>query len=119
MAKILKVRAPFLLGIIDVIAIPRLTLFFGARLLHLGACAAAKACREENKRADNFPAGEYVFHIFLVPDVGNLFSAMSGLGALFFGAISRFSLDYTFSCTLVIMRLMVDLLTRSSRTTSD
>ena len=67
-AKILKVRAPFLLGIIDVIAIPRLTLFFGARLMHLGACAAAKACREENKRADNFPAGEYVFHIFLVPD---------------------------------------------------
>jgi hypothetical protein len=59
-----------------VIAIPHLTLFFGARLLHFGAYAAAKACREENKRADNFPAGEYGFHFFLVPDVGNLFSAI-------------------------------------------
>jgi hypothetical protein len=76
------VRAPFLLGIIDVIAIPRLTLFFGARLMHFGACATAKGCREENKRAANFPAGEYVLHIFLVPDVGNLFSAISGLGTL-------------------------------------
>jgi hypothetical protein len=67
MGKILEVRAPFLLGIIDVIAVPSLTLFFGTRLLRFGACAAAKACHEENKRADNFQAGEYVFHIFLVP----------------------------------------------------
>ena len=72
--------------------------------MHFGACAAAKACREKNKKADNFPAGEYVFHIFLVPDVGNLFSAMSGLGALFLlGQFHIFSLDYTFSCTLDIM----------------
>ena len=49
---------------IDVIAIPRLTLFVGTRLLHFGACAAAKACHEKSKRADNFQAGEYVFHIF-------------------------------------------------------
>jgi hypothetical protein len=49
---------------IDVIAIPRLTLFIGTRLLHCGARAAAKACHEKSKRADNFHAGEYVFHIF-------------------------------------------------------
>jgi hypothetical protein len=58
------VRAPNLFGIIDVIAIPYLTLFFGARLLHFGASAAAKACHEENKRGYNFQAREYVFHIF-------------------------------------------------------
>jgi hypothetical protein len=62
------VFAPNLIGIIDVIAIPRLALFFGTRLLHFGACAAAKAGHEKSKRADNFQAGEYVFHIFLVPD---------------------------------------------------
>jgi hypothetical protein len=62
------VLAPNLIGIIDVIAIPRLTLFFGTRLLHFGACAAAKACHEKSKMADNFQAAEYVFHIFLVPD---------------------------------------------------
>ena len=60
--------APNLIHVIDVIAIPRLTLFFGTRLLHFGACAAAKACHEKSKRADNFQAGEYVFHTFLVPD---------------------------------------------------
>jgi hypothetical protein len=62
------VLAPNPIGIIDVIAVPRLALFFGTRLLHFGACAAAKACHEKSKRADNFQAGEYVFHIFLVPD---------------------------------------------------
>jgi hypothetical protein len=62
------VLAPNLIGIIDVIAIPRLTLFFGTRLLHFGACAAAKARHEKSKRADNFQAGEYVFHIFFVAD---------------------------------------------------
>jgi hypothetical protein len=56
------VLAPNLIGIIDVIAIPRLTLFFGTRLLHFGACAAAKAFREQSKKADNFQAGEYVSH---------------------------------------------------------
>jgi hypothetical protein len=65
--KILEVRAPFLLGIIDVIAVPSLTLFFGTRLLHFGACAAAKACHKESKNADYFPGGGHVFHIFLVP----------------------------------------------------
>src|ERR1700704_3166304 len=45
--EILEVRAPFLLGVIDVIAVPSLTRFFGTRLLHFGACAAAKACHEE------------------------------------------------------------------------
>jgi hypothetical protein len=62
------VLAPNLIGIIDVIAIPRLTLFFGTRLLHFGACAAAKTRHEKSKSAANFQAGEYVFHIFLVPD---------------------------------------------------
>jgi hypothetical protein len=62
------VLAPNLIDMIDVIAIPRLTRFVGTRLLHFGACAAAKACHEKSKRADNFQAGEYVFHIFLVPD---------------------------------------------------
>jgi hypothetical protein len=62
------VLAPNLIDMIDVIAIQRLTLFFGTRLLHFGACAAAKACHEKSKRADDFQAGEYVFHIFLVPD---------------------------------------------------
>jgi len=61
--------APNLIDIIDVIAIPRLTLFFGRRLLHFGACAAAKAQHEKSKRADNFQAGEYVSHIFLVTGV--------------------------------------------------
>ena len=60
--------APNLIDIIDVIAIQRLTLFFGTRLLHFGACAAAKACHDKSKRADNFQAGEYVFHIFFGPD---------------------------------------------------
>jgi len=63
----LQVLTPNPIGIIDVIAIPRLTLFFATRLLHFGACAAAKACHEKSKRADNFQAGEYVFHIYLVP----------------------------------------------------
>jgi hypothetical protein len=62
------VLAPNFIGIIDVIAIPRLTLFFGTRLLHFGACAAAKTRHEKSKSAANFQAGEYVFHIFLVPD---------------------------------------------------
>jgi hypothetical protein len=62
------VLAPNLIGIIDVIAIPGFTLFFGTRLLHFGACAAAKACHEKRKSPDNFQAGEYLFHIFLVPD---------------------------------------------------
>ena len=61
--------APNLIGMIDVIAIPRLTRSFGTRLLHFGACAAAKAQHEKSKRADNFQAGEYVSHIFLVPGV--------------------------------------------------
>jgi hypothetical protein len=46
---------------IDVIAVPRLTRFFGSRLLHFGTLAAAKACHEQGKRADNFQAGEYLF----------------------------------------------------------
>jgi hypothetical protein len=58
--------APSLIGLIDVIAIPRLTVSFGTRLLHFGACTAAKARHEESKRADNFQVGEYVFHIFLL-----------------------------------------------------
>jgi hypothetical protein len=62
------VLAPSLIRIIDVITIPRLTLFFGAGVLHLGACAAAKACRQKSKRAYNFQFGEYVFHILLLPD---------------------------------------------------
>jgi hypothetical protein len=68
MGRILKVDAPFLLGIIDVIAIPRLTRFFGARLLHFGACATAKARHdEEGEKAGNFQAVEKcVFHFFLV-----------------------------------------------------
>ena len=62
-------EAPNLIDIIDVIAIARLTLFFGRRLLQFGACAAAKAQYEKSKRADNFQVGEYVSHIFLVPGV--------------------------------------------------
>jgi len=62
------VLAENLIGMIDVIAIPRLTLFIGTRLLHCGARAATKACHEKSKRADNFQEGEHVFHIFLVPD---------------------------------------------------
>jgi hypothetical protein len=62
------VLAPVLIDVIDVITIPRLTLFFGTRLLRFGACAAAKARHEKSKSADNFQAGEYVFHIFLIPD---------------------------------------------------
>jgi hypothetical protein len=61
------VLAPFLVDPIDVIAIPRLSLFFGTRFLRFGARAAAKACHEESKRPDNFQAGECVFHIVLVP----------------------------------------------------
>jgi hypothetical protein len=64
MGRILEVRAPFLLGIIDVIAVPSLALFFGTRIVRLGACAAAKACYEDRKKASNFAAGECVFHIF-------------------------------------------------------
>jgi hypothetical protein len=63
------VLAPDLIGIIDVITIPGLTLFFGSRLLHFSACAAAKACDEKSSRDDDFQAGAYLFHIFLVPDV--------------------------------------------------
>jgi hypothetical protein len=63
------VLAPNLIGIIDVITIPGLTLFFGNRLLHFSACAAAKACDEKSSRDDAFQAGAYLFHIFLVPDV--------------------------------------------------
>jgi hypothetical protein len=62
------VQAPFPIDTVDVIAIPRLTLFFGTRLLHFAACAAAKDCHEQSKRADNFQAGEYVSHIFPMPD---------------------------------------------------
>jgi hypothetical protein len=64
----LSVDAPNLIDIVDVIAIPRLAFFFGCRLLHFGTCATAKACHEKSKRADSFQAGEYVFHIFLVPE---------------------------------------------------
>jgi hypothetical protein len=61
------VRAPFLLGIVEVIAIPCLTRFFGARLLHFGACATAKARHdEEGEKPGNFQAGECVFHFFLL-----------------------------------------------------
>jgi hypothetical protein len=62
------VLAPNLIRVINVIAIPGLTRFFGTRLLHLGARAAAKACHQKSKRAGNFQASEYLFHIFLVPD---------------------------------------------------
>jgi hypothetical protein len=57
------VRAPFLLGIIEVIAVPSLALFFGTRIVRLGACAAAKAC-QDSKKADHFAAGNCGFHIF-------------------------------------------------------
>ena len=46
----LSVDAPNLIDIVDVIAIPRLALFFGSRLLHFGTCAIAKACHEKSKR---------------------------------------------------------------------
>ena len=60
-------RAPFLLGIVEVIAIPCLTRFFGARLLPFGACATAKARHdEEGEKPDNFQAGECVFHFFFL-----------------------------------------------------
>ena len=64
MGGLLEVRAPFFLGIIDVIAVPSLALFFGTRIVHLGACAAAKACHEDSKKADNFAAGNDPFHMF-------------------------------------------------------
>jgi hypothetical protein len=57
------VRAPFLLGIIDVIAVPSLALFFGTRIVRLGACAAAKAY-QYSKKTDNFAASNCGFHIF-------------------------------------------------------
>jgi hypothetical protein len=62
-SKHLEVRAPFFLGIIDVIAVPRLALFFGTQIVRWGAYAAAKA-DQDSKKADNFAAGNYVFHIF-------------------------------------------------------
>ena len=59
--------APTLIDIIDVIAIPRLTLFFGTRLLHLSACAAAQARdNEEGEKAGDFEADVCVFHFFLI-----------------------------------------------------
>jgi hypothetical protein len=61
--------APNRIDIIDVVAIPCFTLFFGRLLLDFGARAAAKAKYEKSKRADNFKVGEYVSHIFLVPGV--------------------------------------------------
>lgn len=57
-------RAPFFLGIIDVIAVPSLALFFGTRIVRLGACAAAEACHEDSKKAGNFAAGNGPFHMF-------------------------------------------------------
>ena len=63
MGGILEVRAPFLLGIIDVIAVPSLALFFGTRIVRLGAGAAAKAC-QDSKKADNLAAGNCGFRIF-------------------------------------------------------
>jgi hypothetical protein len=57
------VRAPFLLGFIDVIAVPSLALFSGTRIVRWGACAAAKAY-QDSKKADNFAAGNCGFHIF-------------------------------------------------------
>ena len=60
--------APNLIDIIDVIAVQLLTLFFGIRLLHFGASAAAKACHDKSKRGDNFQSGEFVFHILLVAE---------------------------------------------------
>jgi hypothetical protein len=63
------VHAPILIGIIDVTAIPGLTLFFGSRLLFFSACAAAQADDEESSRDDVFQAGAYLFHIFLVLDL--------------------------------------------------
>ena len=102
MGKILEVRAPFLLGIVDVIAVPSLTLFFGARLLHFGACAATKAYQEENKRADYFQAAEYMVHYLSRSPTRRSDTSREGQ-----------------SFTRDIMRLIVDLLTRSSRATSD
>lgn len=61
--------APILIEIIDVITIPDLTLFFRSRLRRFGVCAAAKACDGKSSRDDDFQAGAYLFHIFLVPDV--------------------------------------------------
>ena len=63
MGGILEVRAPFLLGFIDVIAVSSLALFFGTRIVRWGACAAAKAC-QEGEKADNLAAGNCGFHIF-------------------------------------------------------
>jgi hypothetical protein len=59
----LEVRAPFLLGFIDVIAVTSLALFFGARIVRWGAGAAAKAC-QDRKKANHFAAGNCVFYIF-------------------------------------------------------
>ena len=61
---------------IDVIAIPGLTLFFGIRLLHISAGAAAKARDEKSRSADDFQAGAYVFHILLVPDTLTRFALL-------------------------------------------
>jgi hypothetical protein len=47
------VLAPNLILIVDVIAIPRLTLFFGRRLLLFGL-AAAQASHEKSKRPDDY-----------------------------------------------------------------
>ena len=57
--------APSPIDIIDVIAIPRLTLLFGARLLYTSAGAAAKGRQENSKRSDDFESGEYFLHISL------------------------------------------------------
>jgi len=71
------VLAPNLIGIIDVITIPGLALFSGNRFLHFSACAAAKACDEKSSRDDDFQAGAYLFHIFLVRDVLTYFATLS------------------------------------------
>jgi hypothetical protein len=59
------VGAPIPVDIIDVIAIPRLTLLFGGRLLYTSGGATAKGCHENSKRSDDFEPGKYLLHMSL------------------------------------------------------
>ena len=63
MSAILEVRAPFLLGVIDVIAVPSLALFFGTRIVRWGAGAAEQG-GQDSKKADDFATGNCGFHVF-------------------------------------------------------
>ena len=91
---------------VDVIAIPRLTLFFGIRLLDCAACAAAKTEREKSKRADNFQAGEYVPHMLLVPQAR---AGIHGAGSLSEGTELRFSNHGEKTCEMLGVVVVCDL----------